>query len=191
MAMNHLSIPHLYKVLFFILFLLTSCQSSSQTVTLAPSPYEEALKVAREELPSYGKLEQGPDGYVYLKVPNRYVYRLFPILHEHHFDVPYAIKRHTRIGAHISVFYKGEALAVGPIREIGYVFDFEPERIKIVRSGRKQYIILEVKSPQLELLRQRYGLSPKLMDHEFHITLAEKNLYRFDTHLTPNEWHFN
>lgn len=139
---------------------------------------EKIIEIAKEDLPHHGILEQGSDGYVYLKVTNEYVYRLFSLLKDDRgFVMPNAIRRQTKVGAHISIFYKDEAHSIGAIKEIGQEYSFEPNNIKRVRAGAKEYIILEVHASELEHLRESYGLSPKLMNHEFHITLAEKRLH--------------
>ena len=139
---------------------------------------EKIIETAKAELPHQGTVEQGPDGFVYLKVTDEYAYRLFPLLKEDRgFTVPSAIKRHSKPGAHISIFYANEANSIGPIRDIGKEYSFEPKAIKRVRSGAKEYIILEVQAPELEKLRESYGFSPKLKNHEFHITLAEKRMH--------------
>jgi hypothetical protein len=137
---------------------------------------DEIIAIAQKDLPSQGILKKNQDGYVYLKIPDRYVKRLFPLIKEPGFSIPYAIRRHTKVGAHISVFYKDETRLFGPMNEIGKIYTFEPRNIKRVRAGAKEYIILEVRAPELENLRKRYGLSPKLLNHEFHITLAEKRI---------------
>jgi hypothetical protein len=143
----------------------------------APSlKQNEVVAFAQKNLPTQGILKKNQDGYVYLKIPDRYVKVLFPLIKEPGFAIPYAIRRHTKIGAHISVFYKGETAPFGQMSEIGKVYSFEPKSIKRVRAGRKEYIILEVFAPGLENLRKRYGLPPKLLNHEFHITLAEKRI---------------
>lgn len=163
----------------FLLLLSGNIWSYSSPVAFQQS---EALKVAKQNLPSEGMLQQSSDGYVYVKVTDDYVRYLFPLIQQPGFDIPSAVKRHTKIGAHISIFYENEAKAIGPIPEIGQLFSFEPESIQMIRSGRKEYIILQVTAPQLENLRQHYGLSSKLLDHEFHITLAEKHLYSSKKH---------
>lgn len=170
----------LFRILFIVsLLALTACDSFSYVSSPPISRQEEALTIAQYDLPTQGRLEQRPDGFVYLKVSNQYVHRLFPLVKEPGFFVPQSIQRHTKVGAHISVFYKGETRSIEPIQELGKIYSFEPTQIRIVRTTGKEFIILEVKAPQLEHLRQRYGLSPKLMGHEFHITLAERNTKRF------------
>lgn len=156
-------------------FFLTSFKIGSDQTRLEGN-YDRAVQTARHDLISKGVLRQGPDGYVYLKIPNKYVYKLFPLVQEPGFTLPGSIKRHTKTGAHISVMYKAEAAAAGPVQELGRTYAFEPKRIRHVRAGAKEYIILEVEAPELGKIRKRHGLSPKLMNHEFHVTLAEKRL---------------
>lgn len=160
--------------IFISLMLIAFCGCDSHQE--APLKQEEIITIAKRDLPSKGELHQGPDGYVYLKVTNQYIDHLFPLIKEPGFNPPLAYRRHSKVGAHISVFYKDEARRIGKIKEIGKVYSFEPERIKHVRSGRKEYVVLEVKAPDLENLRRHYGFPPKVMHHEFHITLAEKQL---------------
>lgn len=116
------------------------------------------------------------DKYVYIKVINEYVHRLFPLIKQPGFVKPGSITRLTKIGAHISVFYENEAKQISPISEVGRTFYFKPKEIRTVRNGNKEYIVLDVEAPQLEKLRSHYGLSPKLFNHEFHITLAERKV---------------
>lgn len=162
--------------LFSILFIAFSYSLWSFQIPFLKPTESEIVQKAIYDLPNQGILKQAPDGYVYLKVPNNYVYRLFPLVKEKRFIIPSSIQRHTKIGAHISVIYKKEASKIGPIKELGKSYSFLPKKIKHVRTGSKEYIILEVESPELETLRRRYGLSSRLMNHPFHITLAEKRL---------------
>lgn len=165
-------------IIFLILFTDCRCgwgyhshHPSSQESVL---PGEKIVEYVNRNLPLEGSLRLDHSGYIYLKVTNRYVYELFPMLHLQGFQMPGSIRRHTKIGAHISVFYKDEGQSIGRIDEIGKVYGFVPKRVRQVRARGKEYVILEVDAPELEQLRKRYGLSSKLLGHEFHITLAER-----------------
>jgi hypothetical protein len=147
----------------------------SYSIAVAPAEnFQEIVEIKIRDLPTHGILEQTNAGYIYLKVSDEYVHRLFPIVREPGFKMPAAIRRNSRVGAHISVFYESEGKLILPVEELGRVFFFEPKEIKVVRQRNKDYIILDVDSPELEKLRQRYGFSPLLFGHRFHITLAEK-----------------
>lgn len=145
--------------------------------------WHKALSYAQQHLPHEGRLVRKPDGYVYLKVDDDYIRKLFPLLEvarEGYREPPYFRTREAP-GAHISIFYVDEH--VDP-KELGQTFHFDLEDIAVVRPSRTvSYVVLQVKSPELEKLRQKYGLPPKLHGHEFHISLAKKSHhYKKKTH---------
>lgn len=155
-------------------FLNVLQQHTSSQIT-HPS-WQEALHYAQENLPLEGQLIQKPDGFVYLKVDDAYIRTLFPMLKlsKGFYPPPYFRKPDTP-GAHISVFYENEH--VHP-KEIGEHFHFKLKKIEVVHPSRyTSYVILTVDSPDLEKLRSKYGKSPKLFGHEYHISLARKHIY--------------
>ncbi|MBS0637620.1 MAG: hypothetical protein JSS12_08915 [Verrucomicrobia bacterium] len=133
---------------------------------------QEAALYAKQHLAHEGVLQRKSDGFVYLKVDDAYIRKLYPMLHlkDKGYRHPPYFRSPEAPGAHISVFYVDEK--VSP-QEIGKVFHFEPESIEIVRAGSGNYAILVVRSPELEALRKKYGKSPKLHGHEFHISIAK------------------
>ena len=135
------------------------------------------LDYAIQHLPHTGVLLQKSDGFVYLKVDDAYIHALFPKLKAHGFHKPPYFRRPDAVGAHISVMYNEETRQRQPIEEVGQVFQFTPSKLAMVRvRGRSQYVILEVQAPELEALRKKYGLSPMLKQHAFHISLAKRAL---------------
>lgn len=139
--------------------------------------WQEVLNYAQENLPKTGQLIVKSDGFGYLKVDDAYINTLFPMLKlkEEGFRKPPYFRRHEAPGAHISVFYADENIRP---TEAGQYFSFELKRIVIVKTSKDtSYVILEVDSPELEALREKYGLSPKLFGHEYHISLAKKTLH--------------
>lgn len=150
-----------------------------QTPSIIPlSLQQEALKYAQENLPKEGRLIVKPDGFTYLKVDDNYIYKLFPMLglKEDGFREPPYFRTRSSPGAHISVFYKEEHIKP---EEAGQYFQFKLKDIVIVRPSKYiSFAILKVESPELEKLREKYGKSPKLLGHEFHITLAKKTVRR-------------
>ena len=144
------------------------------TPTAAPKavPYTEALAYAQKNLAHEGILIQKPDGYAYLKVDDRYINDLFPLLHaQPNYKKPPYFRRNNQPGAHISVIYKDENIK---LKEVGQKFSFKIRDITTVNPKNNSYIILQVDSPELEKLRTSYGLGPKLHGHEFHISIAKK-----------------
>lgn len=167
------------KHLVFAVFLLTSYIS----LAALPAPTEQAtqteqwqevVEYAKSHLPQSGTLLMKSDGFAYIKVDDAYIHELLPLLGlegEGYREPPYFRSKEAP-GAHISVFYEDEHVLPD---EIGQNFSFTLEKIVVVQPGRKaSYVVLQVKSPELEALRQKYHLSPKLHGHEFHITLGKK-----------------
>jgi len=137
-------------------------------------PYAEALAYAEKNLAKVGTLVQKPDGFAYIKVDNRYIHDLFPLLHaDSYYKKPPYFRRDNSPGAHISVVYADEKVK---LKEVGQKFSFRLKNIIAVQPNPKtNYIILQVESPELENLRKSYGLGPKLHGHEFHISVAKKD----------------
>ncbi len=159
--------------LFALLILTTSCQRHylKKEPTAISIPHATALEFAHAHLPKEGKLVQQADGYAYVKVDDRYIHDLFPLLSIPGFEKPHYFRRPDAPGAHISVFYENEHVK---IKESGQTFNFSLRNIVEVQAGKdKAYIVLVVDAPDLEKLRQKYGLRPKLNGHEFHITIAK------------------
>jgi len=135
--------------------------------------WEDVVNYARANLPLKGKLMMKSDGFVYIKVDDEYIHTLFPMLQlqEKGFKEPPYFRSVDAPGAHISVFYKDEHIIP---QEIGETFHFELKQIVIVQpSNHTSYAVLQIESAELEELRKKYGLSPKLHGHEYHISLAK------------------
>jgi hypothetical protein len=167
------------RINFFILLILVfwaSCQScflgKTQTVTKEQA-WTKAIDFAQTNLEKNGKLMQQADGFAYIKVDDAYIHDLYPLLDlDKDFKEPPYFRRPNAPGAHISVFYENENIKV---QEVGESFSFTLRNIEVVKVGKnKTYIVLVVDAPKLEQLRKKYGLTPKLKNHEFHITIAKK-----------------
>ena len=132
------------------------------------------------ELSHHGVLMQRErDGFIYLKVSEEYLDKLFVILQEIYGDD--LIKGSSLVGAHVSVIRPsiGEPAFWG-ISELNNTFEFSPLRLGTVVPDLdpkwERVWILEIHSPALEDLRLSYGLSPRVgnTDNAFHITIATK-----------------
>lgn len=171
-------LPSLQQAKSWLLALIClSLLAAACSYQSAPHPLgqrQEEIIEAAKRLPQSGILKQNPDGYVYLKVDDQYIYRLFSFVDEPGFHRPGSLNRPSKVGAHISVMYKREAQESGPIEEIGKTYPFRIKDFKYVKSKGKTFAIIAVDAPELEQLREQYGLPPKLLGHEFHITIAEK-----------------
>jgi hypothetical protein len=155
----------------FYLYETYTIQTHSSTVI---ENSEEIVHYAQDHLPKSGVLQEGYDGFVYLKVDDNYINQLYPLLHHSNYHKPPYFRRPNAPGAHISVFYTNERHRVGKIDEIGQRFSFTLGDLEIVPPHSREYIVLKVNAPELEKLRQKYGFQPLLQDHDFHITIAKK-----------------
>jgi hypothetical protein len=164
----------IFRLSTFIVGFLFLSFTFSPTIAPPQVLNETAILKAAEKLPHKGILKQGNDGYLFLKVTDDYVYKLFPMLQLNGFRKPSSFRWGSKTRAHISVMYKDDGQRLSPIKELGYNYAFYPKRVVRVRKSKKEYIILEVDSPQLGNLRKKYGLPSKLQNHEFHITIAER-----------------
>lgn len=141
--------------------------------------WAETLAYAEKHLPKSGTLVQQSDGFAYIKVDDRYIFELFPRLLAEGFEKPPYFRRKDSPGAHISVFYENEHIKA---KEVGQNFNFKLIRIVEVKPNKNtSYIVLQVEATDLEKLRKGYGLTPKLNNHEFHISLAKKE-WKNNTH---------
>lgn len=122
-----------------------------------------------------GTLKRTDDGFVYVNVPNDIINGFYYALeHDETIQPPYRDPKYSGIGAHISAF-DSEEIKDRDITEVGRridyrtkgIFHVDPERGKMARIW-----AVEVESPQLEEIRKRYGLSPLLRGHPFHVTFA-------------------
>lgn len=144
------------------------------TTAVAHASWQQLVDYARQHLAMHGQLQMKPDGFVYLKVDNNYIHTLYPLLElsQEGYRKPPYFRSHDALGAHISVFNSNEHIQP---KEIGQTFPFEVKDIIIVHTNKNtSYAVLRVYSPELEKLRNKYGLDSKLQGHEFHITLAKK-----------------
>lgn len=168
--------------LFLAAFLFFSAQISATAEATAQRTEEQSNSIqeyvvrwASSHLPQTGTLMEDKRGFVYLKVDDNYINQLFPMLPHSGYSKPAYFRRPDAPGAHISVFYIDERNQTGEIKEIGKQYSFKVVGIAAVPPKTSKYIVLEVESPELESLRKKYGLSPLLKGHDFHITVAKKN----------------
>lgn len=131
------------------------------------------------QCPQKGILKQKDNGYLYVEVSSDFIAQALPLIEAQGKIVPprhYTSKR--GIGAHISVMYENERILneIWTIKELGQEFIFnvvELRTVKISRDNRmKKLWLLAVTCPELEKLRESYGLPSLLKGHDFHITIG-------------------
>lgn len=166
----------LISLLLFAI-MATSCSSPNEShpnKTQQSNDWTEVVQYAKENLPLEGSLMSNSHGYVYLKVDDGYIHQLFPMLNikNEGYKEPPFFRRKSSPGAHISVFYSNEHIHP---KELGKKFSFELKKVAIVKQKGSKYVVLQVESPELEKLREKYGLGPKLYGHEYHISIGKKS----------------
>jgi len=128
-----------------------------------------------------GTLKQKDNGYLYVEVSRDFIAEALPLIDAQGTIVPprhYTSKK--GIGAHISVMYENEQIMneIWEIKELGQEFTFTVMELRTVKLNRdnkmKKLWLLAVDAPELEKLRESYGLSSRLKDHNFHITIGSQ-----------------
>lgn len=141
----------------------------------------EILDYANENLPLYGRLRVDERGFTYLDIENEYIYELLPFLetagatNPPYFDAIYSA------GAHVSVILASEIHPPLNLEEfeedipftITGCYSVEPENWLEMET----IWFLTIDAPKLSMIRTNLGLSPKIQDHEFHITIAVKKRF--------------
>ena len=126
-----------------------------------------------------GILKQKDNGYLYIEVSRDFIAEALPLIDAQGKIVPprhYTSKK--GIGAHISVMYENEQILneIWEIKELGQEFTFTVMELRTVKLNKnnkmKKLWLLAVAAPELEKLRESYGLSSRLKDHDFHITIG-------------------
>lgn len=134
--------------------------------------------MANSQIKFIGTLKKTKDGFVYLDVPDDLIHGFFKAIGKDAKKPPYFTKKFNNVGAHISVMGSSESEDL-KISEIGK--DFEYEILDAVHLNPQKWPemsrvwIIQVKSSQLEKLREKYGLPKKNKGHEFHITIGVKS----------------
>lgn len=141
------------------------------------------IKIAsrKKQVSLVGTLKRTKDNYVYLDLPNNILNGLYSMLSDDEAEKPpYNLKSFNSVGAHISVIgineYKDNDLE--EIKELGKEFEFKTGNIYSVNPDgwdeMSSVWFMDIDSPDLEKLRQKYGLPKLIENHNFHISFAVK-----------------
>lgn len=159
-----------------LLLILTSFAFAADDFHIEDQPQiiEKALQFEQR-----GVLKQKDNGYLYLEVSKDFIAEILPLVDAPGKIVPphhYTSKK--GIGAHISVMYENELILneIWEIQELGQEFPFSVMQLRTVKLNKdnklKKLWLIAVAAPELERLRENYGLSSKLKNHDFHITIG-------------------
>ncbi len=170
------------KTLLHKLVLLSLCPSLAGWAANGATAVDEpqAFAYAKTQLPCYGALQKTSDGFLYLKVTDRYVYELLPLLPDVLSPPPYFGP--GLIGAHISIIRPEEIDWTSPpiLPALGTRYAFSLGHFawaipKNVPKTSKIYF-LTVDSPELVKIRTDASLSPQYKGQDLHITIGVQYL---------------
>lgn len=162
------------KLIFISLCFTSVVLAGDYDVEHQPAVIEQAVLIQAK-----GVLKQKPNGYLYLEVSRDFIADTLPLLDAPGKLVPprhYTSKK--GIGAHISVAYENELILneIWNIDELGQEFTFDLIELRTVKLNKdnkiKKLWLLAVSAPDLERLREIYGLPSLLKGHDFHITIC-------------------
>lgn len=125
------------------------------------------------------ELKQAKNGFVYLDIPDEYLNNLLELCDDPNVKLPPYFGP-GKAGAHVSVIMAEEMRNRRgfTLPEIGKKFTFRISHMDALKPGGwdgvKTVYFLALTSPELEALRSRHHFSPKISDHDFHITFAIK-----------------
>ena len=137
------------------------------------------VKVARKvSVPLKGVLKQQPNGWVYVNVSNDVIHGLYSLIAEEGVEKP-PYFNDGGVGAHISAIHESE-LKDKEFKDVGREVTFKlGPMVSVEPEGWKdmeRVYFIEVDSPDLEKIRQKYGLPKtyKGLGHSWHITVGTR-----------------
>lgn len=155
--------------IMIVVIALCSCGSSvAYIVDGSRINRPHMLSYAKSKLPNQGTVEQTAAGSTYLKVPDVYVKELFKQIQMPGYKLPHK--------SQISIINEYEAKGISSLLELGQTVKFKPLGFYTIMEDNLEYFILAVDAPELSSMRTKYGLSEKLEDHAFTITIAVREI---------------
>ncbi len=135
---------------------------------------------ARHVLTEKGILRQDHEGFLYLELPDNFITEIYPWIHDQECEaIPLDYVEPSP--AHIPVILPHEwaqKKGWGAIKELENQFHFEITALRSLKPKRwpgvEKVYLLEVKSHELENLRERYLLPSRIRGHHFHVAVAWK-----------------
>ncbi len=161
-------------ILLQTFFIYPAFTATDYQVEQQPEVIEKVIQFEQK-----GILKQKDNGYLYIEVAKDFIAETLPLIAVQGKIVPprhYTSKK--GIGAHISVMYENEQVLneIWEIKELGQEFTFTVMEVRTVKLNKdnkiKKLWLIAVAAPELEKLRESYGLSSKLKNHDFHITIG-------------------
>ena len=136
-----------------------------------------ALSVIIDQLACAGTVVQTVDKYVYLKISDEFITKLFPLIQNGENQKPDYFSGSNKSGAHISIIFPEEHSGALEPEDDGKVLYFSVKDLFKTKILGKTYFAIEVTSTGLEGLRNKYGLIKDKINFRgvfvpFHITIG-------------------
>lgn len=142
---------------------------------------KELMDFAQKNLICDGKLYKNDDGYLYLKINDDFIYKLFGFVCASDKQLPDYFSESKNTGAHISVVYPGETLKIFQYNSLGQTCEFVLGSYFRAQIQNKIYFGCTIESPKLKQIRTDFGLGSQLnfkgIYVPFHFTIATKVLF--------------
>lgn len=116
-----------------------------------------------------GTLACSANNLIYLNVDDAFIHLLFPLLQEKHIKKPNYFGKGLA-GAHVSVIYPEETVSFDK-NDLGKKYHFKIKELVIAEMNFKKYYVLLVDCPELQHLRNKYGLPDELNFKNYWIAL--------------------
>lgn len=161
----------------YISVLLIALFASSFAQEIPAPSCSLILNHIENHLPQQGILKNS-NGFVYVDLDDDYIHSLIMFLQQDDFQEPPYFGDPGLVGAHISVIYPEEMIQYGikDIEECGEIISFVPKICQVVYPLKSKEIdqvyLVIVDSPQLNILREKYGLPKR--EYDSHITIGVK-----------------
>lgn len=168
-------IPQKALQAFWALFVAIACISNGQE----PDSCFLILNYIEEHLSHSGVLKNA-NGFVYVDLEDEYIHELVLFIRGDGFEEPPYFEDSDLVGAHITVAYPDEMKKynVKTMQEYGEPIGFTPKGCQRVHpprwEGVDEIYLVVVQAPELDLLREKYGLPKR--EYDFHITIGVKRL---------------
>jgi hypothetical protein len=147
------------------------------TTEISSSPSTEILSYIEKNLPCHGILRNS-NGFIYVDLDDQFIHELNAYIEKEGFEKPPYFGKTGLVGAHITLMYPYETKQYGikEMEESGEKIVFTPIKCQVAQptnwKGIDEVYFIVVDAPQLDQIREKYGL-PK-QDHDFHITIGIK-----------------
>jgi hypothetical protein len=161
-----------------LVLLIFACLLISAAPTIIDAP--KVLRFAQKCLSHEGVLNRTEEGFVYVKVPDDYIFETLKLLGDNTIEAPPYFGK-GKVGAHITVIDATELKDKEPILpHLGKSIDFKIINFAKVdvknKNGNRCVYLFIVDSPELDRIRAINGLPPNARVSEFHITVGIKKL---------------